>query len=1368
MRRLGWLCLGWLMAMPALAQDIPPALKDWQGWVLHDVPQHACPLLAGTGGQQCVWADRLSLDAGRSGATFAFDVHLDAPSWVFLPGDSRYWPMQVTGNGKALPVLARSDAPAVWLDAGDYSLRGNLPWTSRPARIALPSAIGLVALTVDGGQVEHVERNDDQLTLGEAAAPQREADASSLRVYRELADGMPGDLETRLILNVTGSAREQLLGPVLPKGFAATGLESDIPARLENDGRLRVQLRPGQWTISVLARRTELLSHVALSLPAEPWPRQEVWSYRDAPELRSTRVQGQAVDAGQSGVPDEWRELPAFALDNDNGLSIEQGLRAGEGGKGDQLHLRRQLWLDFDGKALNASDVITGDLRRQLRLDVGAPWQLMSATQNETPLQITKSSDGHQGVELRVKDLDLRANLRVPHDGRLSTAGWLTSFEDIEARLHLPYGYRLLGAPGADRSPDSWVAQWSLLDLFVVAVIALLAGRVLGWRWALVALGFLVLSQHEGGAPRWTLGLALALALLAQALPAGRLRGGARIGAGALLALAALWSLPFAAQQMNYALHPQLESGPMASVDLDEGVLGGYASHENRKQMVRPQADAAALYAPGVEEATTYASPPAPPPPRALRAPPKVIQQVTPPGAQALSGITVTPVPIEQRFATKGLVQAGAGAPAWDVGNDYTLGWSGPVTAEQTTRLIIAPSWLVRCLRVVMLGLLLALLGCFVRHVLPQLRGWRPGKPMAQALAVWVVLCAVPHAAHAQALPDAQMLEQLRTRLVEQPKCQPHCAQLASLTVQAEGDRVSLDLDVHLGAPSGVRLPDADAALQLTDVLVDGKSMPATFLRGEGLWVRLERGVHRVTLRYRVAATADAASLRFAQPAPHVQFSGNGWRIDGVDDGRALGDSLALHRVRDAADGEGKDKAVAQAFPPYVTVARTFELGVDWSVTTVVSRMAPESGGFSLELPLLPGEHPLGEGLRVRDGKITVTFNGDDDDIRWTSRLDHADKITLKAPALGERAESWRVSAGPMWHIEAKGVPTQLEAGDAVFSPLPGETLELQVSEPATLAGDSLAFDSVRAESKVGDRATELSLMLGMRSTRGGEHVITLPQGAELMQAARDGTPLELAIRDGKLSLPVLPGRHTYGIALRLPSGVGVRVDTPALDLKAPVANVTHALNLPQDRWVLWTWGPTAGPAVLYWSQLVVLLVAAWLLGRFAPTPLRFHHWLLLGLGFSAFAWSAYALVVAWLIVLGLRERASTGAMRPALFNVMQVALAVLTVIAVVVLIGAVPQGLLGLPDMHVAGNDSSAWDLKWFTDKTAGALPGAGVFSVSLWVYKAAMLLWALWLANALIGWLRWVFQAWSHGGYWRKRETKLPPPQPEPETHA
>ena len=1370
--RLGLALLVLLLAAPLCAQDIPPALRDWQGWVLHDSPQQACPLLtrpgAGNAARQCAWPGRLALQADHAGARFSLQVRLDAPGWIALPGDAHDWPQQVRVDGQLQPVLVHREQPSVWLGDGRHRLDGAFAWSARPSTLALPPTIALVDLSIDGVPVERIERDDGRLTLGEAAAAARAADALSLRVYRRLADGLPPTLETRLQLDVAGTAREQRLGPALPAGFVATALSGDLPARLESDGRLRVQLRPGQWTITLDARATAPLAGITWKPPGAPWPAQEIWSYADNTDLRGTRVEGQGVDAGRAGVPADWIRFPAFAVDAGHGLAMAEGNRGDQGGQGDQLQVQRELWLDFDGRGLSAVDHLTGTLRHHQRLDVGAPWQLQRAAQDGQPLLISQGQDGRSGVELRQQALDLRAGLRVArHSGSLPNGGWQIPLEGIDATLHLPPGYRLIGADGADRSPDSWIAQWTLLDLFVVALIALLAGRALGWPWAALAAVFLALAQHESGAPRWTLAVALALALLLRALPEGRLRTVARFVALAAFALAVLWALPFAATQLQYALHPQLEGGIEQSLARQRSQAGLAEPVELAMQQRSVQMEKLAPPPPPPAPAAPAAmAEPLPPPPAVDEASANPVsgsdaQRLNSlPGRGSASAQAIDAV--GPSLDSRSVVQAGAGEPEWDAGNDYRLSWSGPVTVEQTTRLVIAPSWLVRLLRVLMVVLLGVLLGRMVPPLVTPLRGhWNDWRRGAVSAAVLMLVLLSPHAAHAQqapasAIPDQAMLDQLRARLTEAPKCAPDCAAIADAQLQATGDTLDIALEAHAGADVGLPLPQGDDALTLLDARLDGQ--PAALVsHDDTLVLRLDRGVHRVTLRYRLAAAADSANLRFPLPPGHVGFLGNGWSASGLDNDRLLGDSVALSRVRAAADGSAL--AIAQSLPAYVRVTRQLNFGVDWTVQTTVQRLAPQHGGFSVSLPLLPGEHPQGDGALVRDGKIQVSFHADEPTITWTSRLDHTSALALKAPPLGERAEVWQVDAVPMWHVEARGVPTSATSHGLRFQPLPGETLSLALSEPKAVAGTTIAFDRVQASTAIGERASETTLALVARSTRGGEHAITLPTGAELLQARRDGVPLNLAVREGKLGLPLLPGSHRYDLVWREPHGVAARITTTTLDLHAPVANIVLDLQLPQDRWVLWTWGPSMGPAVLYWSQLLVLLLAAWLLARYAPTPLRFHHWLLLGLGFSAFAWSAYALVVAWLIALGWRARGVR--LGDLTFNLVQVALAVLTALALLALIGAVPRGLLGLPDMHVAGNGSSAWNLRWFADQSRGVLPRAGVFSVSLWVYKIAMLAWALWLANALIHWLRWGFEAWSRDGYWRRRRAAATPPQ-------
>jgi hypothetical protein len=84
-------------------------------------------------------------------------------------------------------------------------------------------------------------------------------------------------------------------------------------------------------------------------------------------------------------------------------------------------------------------------------------------------------------------------------------------------------------------------------------------------------------------------------------------------------------------------------------------------------------------------------------------------------------------------------------------------------------------------------------------------------------------------------------------------------------------------------------------------------------------------------------------------------------------------------------------------------------------------------------------------------------------------------------------------------------------------------------------------------------------------------------------------------------------------------------------------------------------------------------------------------------------------------------------------------------------LVSAIPQGLLGVPDMQISSPVIRAEPLSWFSDRSDGLTDSVGVISVSLWFYKAAMLAWALWLSFALLRWLRWAWTAYSRNGYWR-----------------
>ncbi|MBI2993807.1 MAG: hypothetical protein HYY48_06475 [Gammaproteobacteria bacterium] len=60
---------------------------------------------------------------------------------------------------------------------------------------------------------------------------------------------------------------------------------------------------------------------------------------------------------------------------------------------------------------------------------------------------------------------------------------------------------------------------------------------------------------------------------------------------------------------------------------------------------------------------------------------------------------------------------------------------------------------------------------------------------------------------------------------------------------------------------------------------------------------------------------------------------------------------------------------------------------------------------------------------------------------------------------------------------------------------------------------------------------------------------------------------------------------------------------------------------------------------------------------------------------------------------------------------------------------------------------------MNWYQDRSGPLLPQAWILSVPLWVYRALMLAWALWLAFALLRWLKWGWSCWSRDGYWKPK---------------
>ena len=1342
-----WVLAGVLLgALGAAGQPgavaVPAALDEWRGWVLHGKGYRRCPFLYDATAEQrqdflCAWPGRLRLALDADGGAFeqSWTLYDDGP--VPLPGDAERWPQDVAVDGQRVPVVSRDGVPSVWLSAGTHGLSGRFAWRTRPATLPLPPAVGLVALTLDGEAVP-LPRLDDGLWLGATPRAQAAADALDVRVFRRLEDNVPTRLATQLRLQVAGSVREERLRPVLPPQFVPMTITSDLPARLEGDGALRVQVRPGVWEIGIVARAATVLDRAEMGIPGGNMPGAEIWSYAANPGLRSTLAEGaRPEDPARAGSP--WPALPTFRLGAGEALTIAERSR-GLAYATNDLAAQRDLWLDFDRGGFTFADRIGGTMRVDWRLDMTPPYRLLAATAGDRPLLVTRGAGlDATGVELRAPEVDLEAIGRIDGRGAMPVGGWSSNLA-MNATLHLPPGNKLLAALGVDEAPTSWASQWRLLDFFVLLVVAMAAVRLFGRLAGLTALLALALSFHEPGAPVWTWLNLLAAVALAQVAPPGRLLRMARSYRLVSFVVLLLFLVPFGIAQLRLAIYPQLE--PAAH---REGRTVGLFEMLAGQPMLQPPADRVEVDGPEGIAAALAEQP--------------LVQEMK---RQALG----TPLALPEDNVPP---QAGPGRPDWQWAA-HPLRWTGAVPAESAMRLLIAPPWLTGLLRLAAV----AALGLFAARFAFDLLGrawrwpsWRPAGAAASVAGLAVAATLAGGAAHAD-VPSPALLEALEDRLLEPPACAGACADVVRADVRVNEGELAVTLEVHAAAPVAVPLPGRVAgagdgadggagreAWMPATVTLDGAAVPVR-RRGATLWAQVPVGRHLLALEGPLPA-GGAVEIPFPATPRTVAAAADAWFVAGIEDGRVPGGALSLTPLaaEDAAPAEADWKT--RRLPSFATVERTLRLDANqWSAHTVVRRQAPAAGAIDLAVPLLGGEAIVSGEHTLAAGRVAVSLGQTAESFAWRSSLPRTATLSLTAAVDEPWQEVWRFRVSPAWRVAFAGVPVshgQAATGSGlVFHPRPGETLELDIVKPAAAVGETLAFDRVALDTVASGRWRHAELTLGYRSTQGASHSIRLPPGAELAAVALDGQAESLPLLEGELNLPISPGAHEVRVAWREQADVGLRVATPVVELGAPAANATTALALPQ-RWLLFAAGPSLGPAVLYWSELLALIVASLVLGRVEATPLRTRHWLLLGLGFSTFSWLAFAVVAAWLLGYGVRERALRGLSR-LWYNAAQIGFGLLALLAFAAILNSIPNGLLGEPDMSIAGYGSSGEQLRWLADRTAGATPEATVWSLPMWVYSALIFLWALWLTWALLRWLPWAWRCFSAGGLWRPKE--------------
>lgn len=1369
-----------LHAQAILPRDrpVPEALIPWIGWATWDDPHRSCPTPSADPRQhRCFWPSRLDLRASPDGAAFTLQVRVFGPAWVPLPGGPESWPLEVRTNGVPAPVVEHRGRPSLPLVAGTYAIEGRYRWREMPQRLPVPPEIGLLSLSLDGQPVPTPAwdaqgalwlRRDG---LGETGAK----DFLSVKAYSALEDGHPLWFRRELELVVSGKSREEDLGTILPAGWKLASVTAPIPVAVDDTGRLKAQVRAGKFTLRADAFHLDNPAEVRFAAGARPATTEELVAFRARPDFRVLELQGPPpIDVAQTTVPGPWRELPVFRWDTATPFRLVERLR----GMGDQkpagLTIRREWWLDEDGTGLTFRDHLSGTLQQVWRLDAAEGGELGAVRSGDQGQLITRNPrNGAPGVEIRTRSVNLEATGRIPRPAQLSAAGWRADAESLDVTLHLPPGWRLFALFGADWVRGDWLTAWTLLDLFLLLIFSLTLLRLRGWGTALLAFAAYGLAYHEPGAPRYAWIVLLIPLALQPVVPGGWTRrlvlAGRWTATGVLLLLLA----PFVASQVQQAIYPQLEPA-----DADSGWFARRRPADHRLARNAPApAPAEAVDRPAQVALAADAA-------RAVEAGAVRAESERLAGRPASPGIFAS---ANFAYDSQARIQTGPGVPDW-TWRAVRFGWNGPVQAAQQVQPLLISQGLERFLTVLRVSLILALAARLIvgrppgrspkPGRAPSPSPAAPGTPAAALLLGLLLLSPRPATAQAAgtgdpgaagAFPSAATLAQLRERLLAVPDAYPHAADLPSVALTLAGDRLVTEAEIHAALQVAVPLPGRLPAWAPVAVTANGQ--PAAALRRDDgfLWIVLPAGVHQVRVEGRLPGVSDWEWAFLLRPR-RVTIEAPGWTVSGVrPDGTPEAQVFFSPQQKSSLGAASYERPEVQAV---AQVERTLELGLQWQVRTAVRRLSPPGRAVALRLPLLPGENVLSAGAVARDGFLEVRLGAQETATGWESSLSPTNQLRLATRVGDLWVERWQVIASAVWNVGLDGLAPVFEPNQAglvpVWQPFPGESVLLSLSRPEALAGATLTIGKGLHTVRVGRRQRVSTLELTLQCSLGGDFPVELPPEAEITRLTHQGRDLPVRKDGDRLLIPVRPGEQSLAVEWKVNRPLGFGADTGTVRLPVPSANLETVLEMPDDRWILWTSGPRRGPAVRFWVILACSLLAALALSRAPLSPLGWVEWMLLAVGLTQVPLPAALLVVGWLFLIAGRGRPGFQDLRPLAYNAGQFLLLLATAVALGILVFAVGEGLLGNPEMFIAGHGSSRTVLRWYQDRAGTTLPRPGGQAVSIWWYRFLMLLWALWLASALIRWLRLGWDHFSTGPLLRRSARKAvpapatPPPLP------
>ena len=1006
--------LGCLFSLPGYSQKAI-AESPWEQWVADRHPQLNCPWLISSDKKKiCNWPGEFVGEIVDDGMLFTMSVQVFSKDALLnLPGSKQNWPTDLSVNQQSAAVLDSNGMPKLHLNKGAHTVRGKFLWQEIPPRIALPDSIGLVKVVKDG-KVLPTSINNNQLILSLDKKTSQLDNKNSLKiqVYHAVQDAVPIRLTSIIKLFVSGKSREVTLGQVAIAGTKTVYLQSSLPARLEEDGMLRVQVKPGIYQITLGSRFTDNITSISTNKITPEWPRYEYFSFIADPRIREVKISGvKSIDTSLIDIPGQWQSYPTYRLEKSDKLQLQTTIRGDSAAHENSINIEREIWLSFDGKDAISKDNVSGKMHQGWRLDAAKSVKLGRASVDSRPVLITKFA-GNEGVEIRSPQINLLAVSSIPVVNNINAVGWQTDVAKLKARIHLPPGWRAVHASGVDGIGGTWVQKWNLWDIFWLMILIAVANKLLGFKGALLIAVTLIFTFHEKQAPN-ALWAALLAFIAIISLPIGKYK--VLLSRLAILpaALLVITFISITISSLRLAIYPTLEKH-------------GVTSYQRDSLRYQPTS---------IEDEV------------------RLLQEVDKAGALRSKSRSYNMIEREEKqelyqVGDNDRVQTGPGIPTWSWNSVY-INSSGTVTADQQIRLLLSSPLLTaiwRIINVLLIGSMAAVIlralfkvSKFKEPDIPyddlnssatepdQKKGTHSGSTLS-AIIITLLLPSVlllPHSADAavqlpqeEGYPPEYLLKEYENRLLKAPTCLPSCVSLNNGLLVIKESQLTLSFELFADADIAMPLPSAADAWMAERITIDNKQ--AVLRNSQGaLTVYLPQGAHAIAMQGQV--NNSEITINLPLNIHNFKVDAPSWLIDGISKGVVVNNSIGLTSKEALAQ---LDTSTLTPLPvkSYAIVHRTITLGKQWQMLTRVEKVAPTVDAGSFNIALLPGEQILSAYPVNENGTVNVQIPKNQKAISWQSSLPQTTTIMLKAADNPSYIETWRVIPSSIWNVKFDGI----------------------------------------------------------------------------------------------------------------------------------------------------------------------------------------------------------------------------------------------------------------------------------------------------------------------------------------------------------